>query len=378
MNKAKPLQFGLQSILAHKVKLAFAFWLGVYLFTVLLDLAASIVRGNQGNTWLTLIVCLIWPVWIPLTFLSFWLSRAFPLQRRKLAGSILLHGFFSVLVSLIHTLVAAAVMIGAMKWLVPERNAFTFVTAYLLLMLHNQFFIYFLIVVLYNGYVYLKKYQAERLHNVQLQSQLVQAENAALKMQIQPHFLFNTHNSIISLIVQNRNEEAATMLESLSDLLRRTIELPENDMVPLADELLLVKHYVDIQKIRFGDRLTLVEDIEPGTLSVLVPPLSIQPLIENAIRHGVEPVAYPCLVRLTAVRDGQQLVIGIADTGAGLRTDRIAPGTGIRNIKKRLDNLYGNKASLSIVANGKAGVHATITLPGEFTNGTEAESTDRG
>ncbi|MCC7374913.1 MAG: histidine kinase [Verrucomicrobiales bacterium] len=198
----------------------------------------------------------------------------------------------------------------------------------------------------------------------ELSRQLAEARLQALRMQLNPHFLFNTLNAIATLVHRSPHV-ADEMISSLSDFLRLTLASPNTAQVPLRKELEFARRYLDIEKVRFGDRLTIVEAIEPDSLGVDVPTLLLQPLLENAIRHGIEPNEQRGEIRLSARRDTEFLVLNVSDTGQGLSAS--APtsrsGIGLANTRARLKELHGEAATLSMSARPGSGLDVEVRVP---------------
>jgi len=200
----------------------------------------------------------------------------------------------------------------------------------------------------------------------------------ALQSQLQPHFLFNTLNSISALVVDGRLDAAISMISRLSDFLRLSLQTSDTPQIPVASEMVFVRHYLDIQKIRFGDRLTFRLDVAPAALSALVPTLLLQPLVENAVQHGILPHREGGSVTITIHTDARTLKLRIEDDGPGYRGSPTPPfGVGLSNTARRLDELYGNQAKLVVARGIEGGVVVSIELPvvtlGEQTVGTQAQ-----
>lgn len=205
----------------------------------------------------------------------------------------------------------------------------------------------------------------EREHRaVLLESQLAGARLNALRAQLQPHFFFNSLNAVAALLRRDP-QQAETTLVSLSELLRLALSLSEKPEIPLADEIEFVRRYVEIQKTRFGDKLKFEQDIEPEALNCLVPTLVLQPLVENAIRHGIEPAVNVGLVHLTARRDNGKLILTVEDDGVGLAENNSSGGTGIglANLRARLETLYGSAQFLRLSPRPEGGVSARVEIP---------------
>jgi LytS/YehU family sensor histidine kinase len=181
-------------------------------------------------------------------------------------------------------------------------------------------------------------------------------------MQLNPHFLFNTLHAISSLM--HRDVEAAErMLVQLSDLLRRALESTDTQEVPLREELDFLSRYAEIEQARFGERLKIEMNIAPDALDALVPNLVLQPLLENAIRHGIEPHARAGRVQVIAKRDGESLHLEVRDNGGGIVNGKVAEGVGLSNTRARLKQLYFERHDFELGNIGNGGVSVRIRLP---------------
>jgi two-component system LytT family sensor kinase len=207
--------------------------------------------------------------------------------------------------------------------------------------------------------------RGRELREVQLQEQVSRAQLHTLRMQLQPHFLFNTLNSISALVEQDVRG-AQRMLSRLSDFLRMTLTTASHQDVPLREELRLLDTYVDVERVRFGDRLRVAYDVAPEAEEALVPNLILQPLVENAIRHGIQPAIDGGTVTIRAYREDSQLVLEVTDDGVGFdtaaeRADRT--GVGLANTRERLRQRYGTRAELEIVRRAPSGTAVIQRLP---------------
>ena len=201
--------------------------------------------------------------------------------------------------------------------------------------------------------------------NAQLETKLVRASLDALKMQLHPHFLFNTLNSITSLIRNDRTREAEDIVAGLGELLRRSLDHKQEAMDTLERELDFLRRYFEIERIRFQDRLKVEFDIDPKCLRAQVPSLLLQPLAENAMKHGISKDPAARLLRVSAQRDGTRLLLTVYNDGPPLPRDDAALGRGIgmQNTHARLLMLYGDEARLRLRDNTPQGVRAEIILP---------------
>ena len=219
------------------------------------------------------------------------------------------------------------------------------------------------LVGLSHGLDYYRKYRERQLRAAQLETQLAQAHLQVLKMQLQPHFLFNTLHAI-STLVHKDPEAADRMIARLSDLLRLSLDNSGAQEVTLKQELDFLDRYLEIEKTRFQDRLTVQLNVNPETLDAQVPNLILQPLVENAIRHGIEPHARPGRIELRANRQADVLTLDVCDNGAGLRNhDPSREGVGLSNTRARLQELYGKAHHFELGNAPGGGLLVQLTIP---------------
>jgi hypothetical protein len=208
--------------------------------------------------------------------------------------------------------------------------------------------------------------QQLELRESRLEAELARAQLHALRLEIEPHFLFNTLNAITALVRMKDNGRAVEMLVGLADFMRTTLDGPADQLVPLSREIAWVKRYVALQQARFGDRLQVEYRIGEGCEEVLVPTLLLQPIVENALRHGAARQAARCRVEIAAAFASRLLTVTVADDGAGLPKDfdlERAPGTGLRNVRSRLAHLYGGAARLEVRRGDRAGTTVEVAVP---------------
>jgi LytS/YehU family sensor histidine kinase len=205
-------------------------------------------------------------------------------------------------------------------------------------------------------------YHRESRDREQLEVQLAQAQVQSLKLQLHPHFLFNTLNTITALIGQDP-QGAERMVSGLSDLLRLSLRNASDQEVPLDRELEILEHYLNIQQIRFADRLSVRYDIDPQVRQAMVPNLLLQPLVENAIRHGIAPRAAPGTIVVAAHRVDDQLRILVEDDGVGPGGSTSGEGIGLRNTRARLERLYGPQHRLELTGGRDGGFAVRIEMP---------------
>jgi LytS/YehU family sensor histidine kinase len=224
-----------------------------------------------------------------------------------------------------------------------------------------------LLIVCGRGVAAYERAQQLQVWQSQLEAQLVRAQLDALRLEIQPHFLFNTFNSLAALIRSNDNTAALSMLLGLSDVMRDTLDRTDTQVAPLGRELEIIRKYVDLQRARFGDRLRVVYQVERAAERCDVPVLLLQPLVENALRHGLGPRAAGGEIIVGArLESADELRVWVSDDGVGvpagfdLATDA---GTGLGNTRARIAHLYGSRAQLLMRPAAGGGTVTEIVLP---------------
>ncbi len=311
-------------------------------------------RDGRGDFLLSLSVTLPdWIIWAIFTPFIVKLGRRFPFERQNL----LKNGFVHLLAGLFVTVLKLFVLfqITAMISWLPSRPVSIF-------QFHPNFLTYWVIVGLSHAFDYYRKFRERELRNSQLETRLAQAQLQVLKMQIQPHFLFNTLHAI-STLMHKDVEAADRMIAQLSDLLRLTLESDGVQEVSLKQELEFLEGYLEIEKTRFQDRLTIETKIAPETLDAQVPNLILQPLVENAVRHGIEPRAAPGKIEILTTRQNGLLEITISDDGPGLKNSDLQEGIGLTNTRARLQQLYGEDFRFELGNSEKQGFVVKLVIP---------------
>ncbi|PSR02454.1 MAG: sensor histidine kinase [Bacteroidetes bacterium SW_8_64_56] len=235
-----------------------------------------------------------------------------------------------------------------------------------------DYFTYFIVAALCFAYEHFLRSRQQEEQTQALQAELAQAQLQALRMQVNPHFLFNTLNAIAVLVRGGETSKAGRTLRLLSDMLRATFKGADVQMAPLREEIDLVERYLEIEEIRFGDRLRVEIEVDPDVSEVPVPYLLLQPLVENAVRHGIAPHAEAGVVRVSArptTTQGQKGVeLVVADSGSGFPKDpetllAESEGVGLANTKRRLETLYGDAHTLELGTAAEGGARVTLQLP---------------
>jgi two-component system, LytTR family, sensor kinase len=324
--------------------------------------------------------------WLAVTPFVLWLARRFPLERGRLSRSIPIHliasACFSLLTLALYNL-AYRVILGVAGNRAPLWAEFRDLVVS---EFHMQLLIYWAIVGIANAIDYYRRYRDRELKASQLEARLVESQLEALRMQLHPHFLFNTLNSI-SVLMQEDVKAADRMLVQLSALLRATLTRNSEHEIPLQKELEFLEHYLEIEQTRHCDRLTVRMQIDSAALAGLVPQLIFQPLVENAIRHGIADRESGGLIEICAERLDGRLSLQVRDNGPGIGDfqGEFAAGVGLTNTRARLDHLYGTEGRFEWRNAHEGGLIVAASIPfhtqpvtaaGECANGKDS-GTDR-
>jgi len=216
------------------------------------------------------------------------------------------------------------------------------------------------------GLSYAAAHAARSRQLLELRGELTKAQLTALRMQLNPHFFFNTLHTIGALVRDGNQSGAVDMIAKLGDVLRRVLRTDGDAEAPLRDEIEFLREYLEIEQVRFGDRLQVAWQVDPASESLPVPQLILQPLVENALRHGLSRRARPGSLTISSRVHDRRLELVVADDGEGLPADlaaRSAGGVGLANIRARLSQMYGDQAHLSLTPREAGGVTARIVLP---------------
>jgi two-component system, LytTR family, sensor kinase len=303
-------------------------------------------------------------LWAPLTPLIVAAVRRFPFQRPGLARSIAIHAcialFCIAFVEALSTQFQWQLMSAAMNRTRPMPGRivlFQAVGSWLVIGLVT----YSAVVAIASALAYQRRLRDEAVRMAQLQRDLSDAQVQAIKMLVQPHFLFNTLHAV-NVLIAKEPAAATRMVTRLGDLLRHTLSRAAVTEVPLGTELEVLRLYLEIEQTRFRDRLTVRIDAAAETLDALVPDLILQPLAENAIRHGIQSDTGAGSIDVTASRDGASLVIEVRDSGRG-PGDEVTERIGLTTVRGRLARLYADAHEFSLVAGPAGGSVARIRIP---------------
>ncbi len=290
-------------------------------------------------------------------------ANRFPLNRRVLSRNLAAH----VVIGSLFALADIALRVLVNSWLPwyaaakPVPFAVRFQNMFLN-GFHSNLLVYWAIVGATQGLAYYRKLEERELRASQLETRLAQAQLQVLKIQLQPHFLFNTLHAI-SALVQKDPDAADHTIALLSDLLRLTLETGSEQEVSLQRELDFVERYLEIEQTRFGDRLTVRIEIADDVRDARVPSFVLQPLVENAIRHGIAPRSEGGRIEIIASRRDGELTMLVQDNGQGCMQTTICEGLGLRNTRARLEQLYGAGDRLVLTPAPAGGTVVTLNIP---------------
>lgn len=359
--------------------------LGCWTVSALVSTSASFTFGDLRQEKAPLLPVLftqlgIWWFWAAVTPLVWWLGRRFPFERKHVARLIGIHAACAVIIAVLFAL-SAVMVVYITLYATASKEAFgTLFRGFLSSRLPLGMLLYFAVLGIGSALDSRKRLRQRDIHASQLSAALARAQVQALQTQLQPHFLFNTLHAI-GMLVDEDPAAASRMLTRLGDLLRQTLALTNVPEISLREELSILNDYIGIERVRFGDRLTVDLDIDESLLNAAVPTFVMQPLVENAVRYGVTSRIGPGRIRIAAQRIGESLQLVVEDEGPG--SDGPADtenrpsespgaisgegrnGVGLASTRTRLATLYPNSPNTAIelqkLSNG--GTTATITLP---------------
>ena len=318
-------------------------------------------RGRSDHFWHEFLTASTeWYVWAALTPLVLFLSRRFRISSRNRASRIPLHLAFSVLLSFLQLVIQVRLnfLINPGYSMGFGKVLFFFATY----KFHFNLLTYWVIVLLHHGLYYYEQSRKQELAGARMEAELANAQLQALNMQLHPHFLFNTLHAISTLIPDDP-AAAQDMVLKLGDLLRATLSKMEQHEVSLQQELELLDCYLAIEQTRFGDRLRINREIAPETLQCAVPTLIFQPLVENAIRHGIAKHRQADQITISAGTENGHLALEVRNRMGKMQgAARQTRGIGLSNTVARLEQLYGNDHTFTM-SNTHAGVSVKITIP---------------
>jgi two-component system, LytTR family, sensor kinase len=339
-----------------------AAWLGPAVLAAL----QAYLQGRLGNwqpaTWRSLLwEGGDWFLYALLTPVVFWLGARLPLVRGKLPGRVALHT------------IAAVVLCGAwagagtlLRWVALDPNRPPTAGAlvqWFLISLPFGVAVYFAVLGVQHATTWFVEARDRETQAARLSAQLAEARLGALRMQLQPHFLLNSLNAITVIVRDRDHATAVRMLEQLGEMLRRVMRADRPQEVPLADELEFTRQYLSIEQMRFSDRLKPVFLVPETLLTAMVPEFVLQPLVENAVRHGLARQTGAALLRIEARREGDVLLLSVVDDGPGPDPGSSVEGVGLGTTRERLATLYGSRGGLELTRTAQGGAAAVVRLP---------------
>jgi two-component system, LytTR family, sensor kinase len=299
----------------------------------------------------------------------FSLSRRFPIERSNWPRRVALHCATNAVIAAVELAIQSAIIQWLHLFRLTMHGFGHTMTQLMETAFHQNFMSCWIILGVEHALRYYRAYQERQQHALrlelqasELQTQLVRAQLSALNMQLQPHFLFNTLNAVMVLVRQRKAAEAEEMLGRLSDLLRGVLDGGGTQEIPLRQELDYLEQYLAIERVRFQDRLRIEVHTDPDVLDAKVPYMGLQPIVENAIRHGIGGHSSAGMIRIHAQRSGDAVRIQVQDDGPGL-LGAYDEGIGLTNTRERLRQLYGDAGLITLENGASGGAVATLTLP---------------
>jgi sensor histidine kinase YesM len=359
-NRSKTVSIGIALV---------SIWLAIVIYSYLTGLSGLLTLHHYDfHPWAQIrgTTLYVWTPWLPLTPLVMLLAARFPVLPDNVLPTLLKHFCMMLLLTVLHGYISA-VLYYHIGYIAPDMVAYApwQHTGHFLFqddMFLIDAFIYTVLVASQNISSFFRLVRQKELDALRMESQLSESKLQALKMQINPHFLFNTLNSIAVLVKKHENDKAGNMINRLSDFFRQTLEQGEEKTVPLRRELALVEQYLAIEQVRFGDRLLLDYQVDPACLDEQVPVLILQPLVENAIKHGLARKSGPCRLLIKVDKTPAGMALQVVDDGVGTATPSPATGLGLRNVQDRLRALYAGRHQFAFTSSPAAGTTISIVL----------------
>jgi len=297
-----------------------------------------------------------------LTPITYYLAKRFPIRRETLRRTVAIHIVGSLLLCV--GWASAGVALRYVLGIVDAKHLAGNFASWVLTSIPWSVFMYFAMLGSMYAFIYFSEARQREAQAARLAAQLAESRLGALRMQLNPHFLFNSLNAIGVLVRDQNTTAASRMLELLGDVLHTVLRSEARHEVTLDEELRFLEQYLAIEQVRFSDRLRVSWSIDENARRALVPGFVLQPLVENALRHGIAKVADEGTIAIGARREGNTLVLSVSDNGPGLPTiSASGSGVGISNTRERLETMFGSAASLTIAPRAGGGVVATIRIP---------------
>ncbi len=318
------------------------------------------ILHDHSVPWLLSFYLIVWLSWLAPTMLIVWLAQRFPVVPPRRVN-VAIHALAATVVAALHSLFE----MGLMVWMRPYDRMTADLSELevgetLLSRLPMEWLLYCLVLGAVMAFEYYQRYHERALQAAQLERSLLDARLHALELQLQPHFLFNTLNAIAGLVRTNHKDQAVTMIAGLADLLRYSLDHAGRQRVSLAEEMDMLRRYLEIEGARFPDRMSFQIELAEDARHAAMPMLILQPLAENAVRHGIARTAAAGRIDVQALRVGDRLHIRMRNTGT-LNVASVE-GIGLKNTRERLAALYGESAHFSLTTDADT-VLAILDLP---------------
>jgi two-component system LytT family sensor kinase len=289
------------------------------------------------------------------------LARRYPLRREAIGRTTVAHltGVLVLCIAWTSSGVLLAVLLNRRP---PQESFLRYYVSWILANLPWSVFLYFTVLGCIFAFIYYREARERESQQVRLAAQLAEARLGALRMQLNPHFLFNSLNAITVLVRDQNTRDASQMLELLSEILRQVLQSGKRQQVTLDEELRFIEKYLAIEQVRFSDRLSVRWTIEPAIRDVLVPEFILQPLVENAVRHGLAKRSEAGLIEINGRAADGKVLLSVRDDGPGFHPTSNT-GVGHANTRVRLETLYGKAGQLQVLNLEGGGTLATVRFP---------------
>jgi two-component system LytT family sensor kinase len=354
-----------------KTRLFLALWL-VYSSYMTVQMYVTQNRLGADISWATAAAdqFLYGALWLIFTPLILWIAKKIPFRKKGWPLAFGLHFLLGIILAVAQAWLYMFIL--SLYGFLASGAPLAFDTLFTRLATFFDYGIhlYWLVVVLDYVYEYYFIARRHELDMAKLEAQLAGAHLRALTMQVRPHFLFNTLNSI-SVLIRSEPDTARRMVGHLASLLRYTLSVTGQSEITLRKEVEFLQNYLEIEKTRFRDRLSIELRVPEETLDAMVPAMILQPLVENSVKHGVSKVGGAGMIEISAGRVNGELRLAVTNTGSGSEWKTAPEGVGLSNTRSRLKHLYGENQEFRLMGNGGNGVTAEIILP--FHTGEEAE-----
>src|SRR5262245_24139381 len=318
--------------------------------------------ARRGTDWGGIIFAgVVWLAFGAMTPIVYFLARRFPIKRETIVRAALAHfaGALILCLGWASSGVAVAILLNRRP---PQETFPRYYLYWVLVILPWAVFLYFTVLGCIYAFTYYREARERESQQAKLAAQLAEARLGALRMQLNPHFLFNSLNAITVMVRDGNTRDASRMLELLSGVLRQVLQSKTRQEVTLDEELRFIEKYLAIEQVRFSDRLQVRWFVEDTIRDALAPEFILQPLVENAIRHGVAKRGEAGLIDITARASDSEVVLSVQDDGPGYHPV-LEAGVGLANTRARLATLFGEKGQIQVVNAESGGTIATVRFP---------------